>query len=92
MYITVTWDPRKAEANFKKHGVRFSDAEIVLWDPLGITIEDAGDTDEQRLVTIGSDALGRILVVVFAYRDDEVRLISARKATKNERRVYEEGV
>ena len=92
MHMTVTWDPRKAEANFEKHGVRFSDAEIVLWDSLGITIEDAGATDEQRLVTIGSDALGRILVVVFIYRDDKVRLISARKATKNERRVYEEGV
>ena len=92
MHMTVAWDPRKAEANFEKHGVWFSDAELVLWDPLGITIEDAGAEGEQRLVTVGCDALGRILVVVFTHRDDEVRLISARKATKNERRVYEEGV
>ena len=90
--MTVIWDPDKAEANYKKHGVRFSDGELVLWDPMGITIEDAGAQNEQRLVTVGSDALGRILVVVFTCRDDEIRLISARKATKNERRTYEEGV
>jgi uncharacterized DUF497 family protein len=90
--MVIAWDPRKAETNFKKHGVRFSDAELVLWDPHGITVEDAGSEGEQRLVTSGRDALGRILVVVFAYRDDKVRLISARQATKNERRVYEEGI
>jgi len=92
MHMTVTWDPRKAEANLKKHGVRFSDAETVLWDPQGLTIEDAGAKGEQRLVTIGVDAFGRILVVVFTVQDDEVRLISARKATNHERRVYEEGI
>jgi uncharacterized DUF497 family protein len=92
MYMTITWDPRKAETNFKKHGVRFSDAEIVLWDPQGITIEDNSAKGEQRLVTIGGDALGRVLVVVFTYQGEEIRLISARKATNHERRVHEEGV
>jgi len=90
--MEIIWDPRKAESNFKKHGVRFSDAEIVLWDPQSITIEDTNASGEQRLVTLGCDALGRILTIVFTYQDEEVRLISARKASNHERRVYEKGV
>jgi len=62
----------------------------VLDDPMAITIEDIRHT-EQRFITIGSDLLGRVLVVVYAYSgEEEIRLISARKATQTERRIYEQ--
>jgi len=92
MHMRVTWDLVKARINHEKHGIRFSDAEIVLWDPQGVTIEDEAAEGEQRQVTIGSDTMERILVVVYTLRDDEIRLISARKATKQERRSYEKGI
>jgi uncharacterized DUF497 family protein len=82
------WDPKKARANFHKHGVSFADAISVLFDELAITIEDI-DHDEQRFVTLGTDAFGRILIVVYSYREDRIRLISARKATPNEREQHE---
>ena len=90
--MQVVWDPQKAPTNLAKHGVRFSDAELVLYDPLAVTVEDEDAEDEQRLVTIGVDAVGRILVVVYTLRGDDLRLISARQATRRERRAYEEGV
>jgi len=90
--MRTTWDPQKAATNLAKHGVRFSDAELVLYDPLAVTVEDEDAEDEQRLVTIGVDAVGRILVVVYTLRGDDLRLISARQATRRERRAYEEGV
>jgi uncharacterized DUF497 family protein len=90
--MRVTWDPRKASSNLAKHGVRFSDAEIVLFDPSAITSEDVSSRNEQRFVTIGSDSIGRILVLVFSHRGEELRLISARKATRKERKQYEEGI
>lgn len=82
------WDPKKAKSNHQKHGVYFSDAELVLEDDMAITITEKF-TDENRFVTIGMDAFGNILVVVYTYRDDEVRIISARKATPRERKKYE---
>lgn len=85
------WDPAKAQANLRKHGVRFSDAESVLCDPQAITIDD-DSAREPRYVTIGLDGLGRVLVVVYTYRGDEVRLISARLATPRERKQYEKGI
>ena len=66
--MDITWDPAKARSNIKKHGVAFSDAEPVLYDPYGITAEDDSSDTELRFVTIGLDALGRILVVVYTYR------------------------
>jgi uncharacterized DUF497 family protein len=63
----VEWDPRKAAANVKKHGVDFADAATVLYDERAITISD-DDEDEERYVTIGKDALGRVLVVVYTWR------------------------
>jgi len=90
--MNVTWDPRKARSNLAKHGVRFSDAEIVLFDPSAITSEDASSQSEQRFVSIGTDSIGRILVLVFSHRREEFRLISARKATRKERKQYEEGI
>jgi uncharacterized DUF497 family protein len=85
--MEIEWDPKKAKANVRKHGIFFADAVMVLSDDLAITIEDPRHA-EQRFVTIGSDALGRILVVVYNYRGDRIRLISAREATPTERARY----
>jgi len=87
--VTVIWDTKKAASNIRKHKIEFSHAATVLDDPMAITIEDKSH-DEQRFITIGADLLGRILVVVYSYTDkEEIRLISARKATSKERRAYE---
>jgi hypothetical protein len=83
------WDPRKATANVNKHGVDFADAATALYDEHAITIRD-DDEEEERYVTIGLDALGRMLVVVYTWRGDRPRLISARRATAQERRQYED--
>lgn len=86
------WDAAKQAINVRKHGIRFADAIPVLEDPNGITISDnESDENEQRFVTmgVGVDALGRILAVVYTYRHENIRLISARQAEPNERRQYE---
>jgi len=83
------WDPNKAIANIEKHGIDFADAVTVFDDLNAVTIGDP-DHEEQRFITIAMDAFGRILVVVYAWRGDIIRLISARKATKNERKQYED--
>jgi uncharacterized protein len=85
----TTWDPEKAKENRTKHGVSFPDAEPVLFDPHAITREDEQAEGEQRFVTVGLDALGRVLVVVYTYWGETIRIISARQATRNERREYE---
>jgi uncharacterized protein len=85
------WDPQKAEVNFKKHRVRFAEAEPVFRDDHAITIiDDDSDPHEARFVTIGIGAIGRILVVVYCYRGKNIRIISARVAKPRERRQYEE--
>jgi len=92
MIMNIIWDPVKAAANRKKHGVEFSAAATVLDDPMALTIEDESH-HEQRFVTAGVDFSGRVLVVVYTYADaDTIRLISARKATPRERKAYEEGI
>ncbi len=85
--VEFEWDFRKAVANLRKHGVDFADAATVLYDDRAITIADER-SDEERFVTIGMNALGRVLVVVYAWREERLRLISARKATARERRQY----
>ena len=90
--VDVTWDPKKAESNFRKHRIRFSDAETILFDPLALTLDYQDGDGEQRFVTIGSDAIGRIILTVYTYRGDTIRLISARKATATERKQYEKGI
>jgi hypothetical protein len=90
--MNIIWDPNKAEVNFKKHGIRFSDAEMVLYDSFAMTLEEHIVANEQRYVTVGTDAVGRILAVVYSYRSDTIRLISARKATRRERKQYEERI
>ncbi|NUM54161.1 MAG: BrnT family toxin [Candidatus Hydrogenedentes bacterium] len=82
------WDSAKARANVAKHGVRFADATTVLSDTRAVTVLDEHPL-EDRFVTIGMDSLGRILVVVYTWRGDVVRMISARRATRHERSAYE---
>lgn len=83
------YDPAKAAANARKHGVSFADAEGVLKDPLALTIEDPDAQGEQRYVAIGLGNLGKLLVVVYAERAEQHRLTSARRATRKERKAYE---
>ncbi|MBU4317965.1 MAG: BrnT family toxin [Proteobacteria bacterium] len=90
--MEITWDPNKAEINFEKHKIRFSDAEMVLYDPFSMTLEDQVVSAERRFVTVGADATGRIVAVVYSYRKDTIRLISARKATSKERKQYEKRI
>jgi len=87
--MSYEWDPDKARSNLKKHGVRFADAVSVLEDENAITIQDEHER-EDRFITIGMDFLSRILVVVYTFRDIMIRIISARKATARERKLYEE--
>jgi uncharacterized DUF497 family protein len=88
--VIVEWDPQKALANLRKHGVDFHDAGSVL-DDLSTTFPDPEHSiDEPRSVTIGASLSGRILVVAHTDRGDAVRLISARRATSRERKFYEE--
>lgn len=82
-------DPLKASVNLKKHGVSFSDAEGVLADPLAVTVEDPDAECEQRFVSVGLGSAGELLVVVWTERDDECRVISARRPTRKERKHYE---
>ncbi|MBM3774197.1 MAG: BrnT family toxin [Acidobacteria bacterium] len=88
--MLVEWDPDKARLNSRKHGVSFADAVLALEDAEALTMRDLFSGEEERWVTMGSDALGRVLVVVYTWRGERLRLISARKATARERRRYEE--
>ena len=82
--MSIEFDPVKAKTNLRKHGVSFAHAEQALRDPMALTIEDPDARGEQRFVTLGSDALGRVLVVIHTQREERTRLISARKASRGE--------
>jgi uncharacterized DUF497 family protein len=86
--VQIEFDPAKARTNLAKHKVSFAHAEQALRDPNAVTIEDPDAEDEQRFVSLGMDALGRILVVVHTPRENRVRLISARKASRGETAQY----
>ena len=86
--VSFEWDPRKADANLRKHGVDFADAALALEDDHAITIPDSASGSEERFMTLGMDPLGRVLVVVYTWRSEKIRLISARKATRRELRQY----
>ena len=86
------WDAGKAKTNVNKHGVAFADAVGVFDDPRALTIEDPDSEKEQRFLSLGMDCLGRILVVAYTYRGDDIRLISARKATQREINIYEKRI
>jgi uncharacterized DUF497 family protein len=92
MGLTFEWDENKARQNLKKHGVSFEEASTVFGDPLSSTIPDPLHSDEEdRFVILGESHCRRLLVVVFAERGDHIRIISARRASRRERREYEEG-
>lgn len=85
------WNALKAAANLKKHGVSFSEAASVVFDPFSATGEDRDHSVvETRFVTFGISSAGRLLVVAHTEGDDCIRIISARAATREERRLYEE--
>jgi uncharacterized DUF497 family protein len=84
------WDPLKAGLNVRKHGVSFADAATVLDDPRALTMRDVASAEEERWITMATDALGRVLVVVYTWRGENIRVISARAATKREQVMYEE--
>jgi|ERR1700687_596832 uncharacterized DUF497 family protein len=86
--VDFEWDPNKAASNLRKHGVRFAEAVTVFEDDDMLTMAD-DETDEERLVALGIGSMGRILVVVYTTREDRIRIISVRKATRQERSQYE---
>jgi len=95
--VTYEWDGNKAVSNKHKHGVGFVEASSVFDDPLAMSIPDSEhSTDEDRWITMGASVQGRVLVVVharvhFGMTDEVIRIISARPATRQERREYTEG-
>lgn len=86
--MDIEYDPAKAVANLRKHKVSFAHAEQVLRDEQALTMDDPDAQGEQRFVTLGMDALGRVLVVVHTPRGEQTRIISARKASPAESRRY----
>ena len=92
MKLSFEWDEEKAKANLKKHRVGFDEATTVFTDPFSMTIHDPEHSaDEQRYIDIGSSDKGRVLLVVYAERGSTIRIVSCRKATSSERKLYEEG-
>lgn len=86
------WDPPKAAANLRTHGVSFAEAVTVLEDDFALTREDPDAVEEPRFVTLGLSNLANLLVVVYVYREpDIIRVISAWKANERQRKLYEEG-
>lgn len=94
MALRFSWDPAKAAGNVRKHGVSFEEAVTAFGDPLSLTMRDPEHSEsEDRFVLLGLSANTRLLVVVHAERgDDDIRIISARLASRRERTQYEEGV
>lgn len=86
------WDKNKAGLNLKKHGISFHEAATVFGDPLAITFDDPDHSiGELRFITFGLSRFDRLLVVSHTERKDKIRIINARKITKHERKIYEEG-
>jgi len=90
--LRFEWDSRKSAANKRKHGVSFEEAQTVFYDDRAILIEDDEDDEEDRFVLLGISAALRMLVVCHCYRekDSVIRIISARKANRTERKDYEQ--
>ncbi len=92
MTIEFDWDNQKARANIKKHGVSFKDATTVFDDPFSIALDDIlHSQEEDRYLIIGYSQQQRLLVVAYTYRGNNIRIISARIATRREREIYEQG-
>jgi uncharacterized DUF497 family protein len=91
MELRFEWDPAKADANARKHDVTFHEASTAFGDPLSFTVADPDHSEsEERFVLLGRSATGRLLSVTHTERRDAIRIISARTATRRERRKYEE--
>jgi uncharacterized DUF497 family protein len=91
--VTYEWDPVKAAANLRKHGVPFAEAASVFLDPMALTYVDPDHSgEEDREITIGVSTNQRVLFVSHCARGDRVRIISARKATQRERKQYAERI
>jgi uncharacterized DUF497 family protein len=91
MALAFEWDTNKAKGNLAKHGVSFEESSTVFGDPRSLTIPDPVHSQaEQRFITIGSSHRGKLLVVVHTERGDNIRIISARPASRRERQSYEE--
>jgi len=88
--MNYEWDENKAASNLRKHDILFSDAVAVFEDEMALSREDIDSFEEQRFVLTGIDFMARILTVVYTYRYGTIRLISARRATKKERKTYEQ--
>lgn len=87
------WDPEKERRNRRKHGVSFAEAASVFLDPMALTFDDPDhSSDEDREITIGVSNRQRVLFVAHTAREDRIRIISARRATQQERRQYEKGI
>ena len=86
------WDKKKAANNLRKHGVDFADAVGIFEDVYALTLREEIHSSESRYVSIGLDFMGRVVTVVYTFRDDDYRIISARQSTKKEREEYERGI
>lgn len=85
------WDEDKERSNFRKHKVTFAEGETVFYDPSALTVPDPDHSiEEHRFIDIGTSNKNRVLVVVYTEREDRIRLISARRATSAERKIYEQ--
>ncbi len=83
------WDPAKAASNLAKHKVDFADAAVSLSDPFALTTRDPDAEGEERFVSLAADPQGRVLVTVFAYAEENIRIISSRRASRGELKTYE---
>jgi uncharacterized DUF497 family protein len=91
--VIYEWDPEKAKENLRKHDVSFEEAATVFLDPLAVTYPDPDHSDEERReITVGHSARQRVVFVSHTHRGDRTRIISARKATRKERKQHEEGI
>jgi hypothetical protein len=89
--MNIQWDPGKAKSNLRKHGVSFEEASTALGDPMAATGADPDHSvTEDRFITFGVSETGRLLVIAHTDEGDTIRIISARKASKGERELYEE--
>ena len=90
--MEIEWDPKKAEANLREHGISFAEAATVLVDEYALSREDQDSIGEQRFVSLGMSGTGAMLVVVYTHREPDIyRLISSWKANKPQRNQYEKG-
>jgi hypothetical protein len=93
MELQFQWDPKKARANLNRHGVSFEEARTVFADPLFLIVQDPDHSiGERRFIIIGESESRRLLVVAYTGADELIRLISAREATRKERRAYEDDI